>query len=68
MNPSPCRVRFRFIEKGAHTHVRVFAGFGVGSLGNCGNLVFRNEEWQAFAAALVYIRNSILLIEIVPED
>jgi hypothetical protein len=38
--------RFRYETLGAHTHVRVFAG--TGTLGKCGDLVFRAEEWQKF--------------------
>lgn len=41
--------RFRWQEQGGHTHVRVFAGTeGSASLGKCGDLVFRNEEWTDF--------------------
>ena len=40
--------RFRFEELGGHTHVRLFAGTGPGSLGKCGDLVFRNDEWADF--------------------
>ena len=45
---------FRFKAKvlGAHTRVRVFAGEGNASLGLCGNLVFRNEEWSDFLKEL----------------
>jgi len=42
--------RFRYRVLGDHTHVQLFAGRTVGSLGNCGALVFRNEEWEAFMA------------------
>ena len=44
----PTLFRLRFEEQGAHTHVRVFAGRGSLSLGLCGALVFRNEEWADF--------------------
>lgn len=37
--------RMRYRVEGGHTHVRVFAGKGSFSLGKCGDLVFRNEEW-----------------------
>ena len=40
--------RFRSSVAGGHTHVRLFAGKGVASLGLCGTLVFRNEEWIEF--------------------
>ena len=39
------RMYYRIL--GGHTHVRVFAGKGE-TLGKCGDLVFRNEEWDAF--------------------
>jgi len=42
--------RFRYHEAGEHTHVRVFAGKGTLSLGGCGSLTFRNDEWAAFRA------------------
>lgn len=44
--------RLRWKEAGGHTHVRVFAGKGTISLGHCGNLVFRNEEWADFLEEL----------------
>ncbi len=44
--------RLRFRELGGHTHVRFFAGKGAASLGKCGDLVFRNEEWVDFLAEL----------------
>lgn len=37
---------FRFQVQGGHTHVTVFAGKGTSSLGKCGDLVFRNEEFS----------------------
>jgi hypothetical protein len=47
-NSFPFLFRFRTSVKGAHTHVSLFAGKGTLSLGKCGDLVFRNEEWAAF--------------------
>ncbi len=44
--------RLRWEVQGGHTHVRVFAGKGASSLGKCGDLVFRNEEWKDFLAEL----------------
>ena len=35
---------------GGHTHMRLFAGAHDGALGNCGNLVMRNEEFEQFRA------------------
>lgn len=46
----PHLFRFRFEERGGHTHVRLFAGNGTSSLGLCGALVFRNDEWASFVA------------------
>lgn len=37
---------------GGHTHTRWFAGKGSCSLGKCGDLIFRNEEWIAFLEEL----------------
>lgn len=54
--------RFRYTEQGGHTHVRVFAGKGAASLGKCGDLVFRNEEWIEFTAHLGSG------VEVLPED
>lgn len=45
------RFRFRYEVAGGHTHVRVFAGDSVSvsaTLGKCGDLCFRNEEWEQF--------------------
>ena len=45
------RFRFRYEVAGGHTHVRVFAGDTLSAgatLGKCGDLVFRNEEWGQF--------------------
>jgi hypothetical protein len=42
--------RFRFKVLGGHTHITLFAGTGSLSLGLCGGLVMRNEEWDAFVA------------------
>jgi len=43
--------RLRYQVLGGHTHVRVFAGEGQ-TLGKCGDLIFRNEEWEAFVHQL----------------
>jgi len=44
--------RLRYKILGGHTHIRVFAGQGEASLGKCGDLVFRNEEWELFKQSL----------------
>lgn len=49
---APTLFRLRWQQRGAHTHVRVFAGKGSLSLGNCGDLVMRNEEWADLLAEL----------------
>ena len=50
----PFLYRFRFKVQGGHTHVRVFAGKEPGSPGKCGDLVFRNEEWNEFRKVVEY--------------
>ena len=59
------RLSYRVL--GGHTHVRVFAGQGTLSLGACGNLVFRNEEWTAFQENLFRFMQAGSDIEVVPE-
>ena len=39
---------FRYQVQGGHTHVRVFAGPHENALGKCGDLTFRNEEFNIF--------------------
>ncbi len=56
------RIHYRVL--GGHTHVRVFAGKGSLSLGHCGDLTFRNEEWEALRKHL----DQPGPIEIVPEE
>jgi len=64
---TPTLFRFKFKEEGAHTHVRVFAGKGTLSLGKCGDLVFRNEEWADFLAELDR-RPPGGTIEVIPDE
>jgi len=52
---------------GGHTHVRVFAGEGTLSLGHCGELAFRNEEWTAFQQNLYRFMQPGSDIEVVQE-
>jgi len=33
---------------GGHVHVQVFAGNNPDALGKCGDLIFREEEWDEF--------------------
>jgi hypothetical protein len=51
-------------RRGGHTHVRVFAGTEAAakgkSLGKCGDLVFRNEEWAAFQAVLARVPGAVI--------
>ena len=44
--------RFYYRKAGGHVHVRVFAGKGAGSLGKCGDLCFRDYEWDHFRAGI----------------
>ena len=55
---------FRIYHKlaGAHVHMRVFSGPKNGSLGKCGELIMREDEFAEF-----FIRAGRLL-EFVPED
>lgn len=58
------RVRLRYKVLGGHTHVRVFCSLGTSdTLGKCGDLVFRNEEW-----ALVEPMMKQSGVECLPED
>lgn len=59
--------RLRYEVKGGHTHVRFFAGKGSASLGKCGDLVFRNEEWEEFLRELDR-RPPGGSIEVLPEE
>jgi hypothetical protein len=45
-----CHMIFRilFWRGEVHTSLSVFAGVKEGALGSCGNLVMRNEEFDAF--------------------
>jgi hypothetical protein len=38
---------------GGHTHVRVFAGRGADHRAKCGDLTFRNEEWDLLFTGLL---------------
>lgn len=44
--------RLRFKQAGAHIYIRFFAGKGAASLGKCGDLVMRSEEWDDFLTEL----------------
>lgn len=46
---------FRTEVRGGHTHVAVFAGKTEASRGKCGDLVFRNEEWETIQPRLVWM-------------
>lgn len=46
---------FRFVERvsgGGHVQVKVFAGTTPGSLGCCGGLVMRLDEWETLRRIL----------------
>lgn len=38
--------RVRYEQRGSHVHCRVFSGPKGSTLGKCGDLVFREEEWN----------------------
>ncbi len=44
--------KIRHKRLGSHTHLTVFAGEREGSLGNCGQLVMLNDEFDLFEAVL----------------
>lgn len=65
--------RFRYEVAGGHTHVRLFAGEGLGfTLGKCGDLTFRNDEWSDFSRAINALSDvpnfAGAAFEIVPEE
>lgn len=53
-------VHFRKRVLGGHTHVEVFAGRDEHHRGKCGDLVFRNEEWELLEPVLVAADRTIL--------
>lgn len=64
---------FRFVEHvrgGAHVDVKVWAGKTPGSLGLCGGLVMRPNEWAIFKAALILAERTMgpVIEFILPED
>lgn len=61
------KFRFRYQVAGGHTHVRFFAGTG-DTLGKCGDLVFRNEEWRLFNQVLKGVSHPDVSLQVVPED
>lgn len=54
------RVRWELL--GGHVHMRVFAGKGSASLGLCGTLVMRQEEFEDFQRA-VLVRGNVEFVE-----
>lgn len=44
--------RFTYRQLGGHTHVVVRCGNNVSSMGLCGQLTFRNEEWSQLKGTL----------------
>lgn len=59
--------RFRYKTQGGHTHAVLFAGNTVGGLGKCGDLTFRNEEWDTFCRAIAPVFGDVV-IEFLPEE
>jgi hypothetical protein len=58
--------RFYAVKAGGHVHVNLWAGKAGSSLGKCGKLVFRDEEWTDFVKVLQGRKSS--LIEIILGD
>jgi len=56
--------RFRFLEQGIHTHIRLFAGKTGGTLAKCGDFVMRNNEWETFKESFA----ADALVEFVDEE
>lgn len=48
--------RLYHILQGAHVHCRLFSGTAKGSLGKCGDLVMREEEFKQFKQAATFIQ------------
>lgn len=47
-------LKIRAQQANSHTHVGFWMGNTEGSLGKCGDLVFRNEEWPIFSEIFGY--------------
>lgn len=60
--------RFRYLVQGGHTHVRLFAGRSEASLGKCGDLAMRNEEWELFKNSFVEPADSTVEIQFKNEE
>jgi hypothetical protein len=45
-------VRFRYRVRGGHTHIRVYGAMEGKTPSKCGDLIFRNEEWEEFRKLL----------------
>lgn len=56
-------MRWYYKVQGGHTHVRVFMNGG-----KCGDLVFRNEEFNWFKLVVENIQSlSVVFMEFIPE-
>lgn len=60
--------RMKYEKLGGHVHVAVFAGKGTRTLGKCGDLVFREEEWEEFQKNLFQFLMPGSDIEVVPKE
>lgn len=49
---SSIELRFNVDVAGGHSHVAVFVGPDRSHLAKCGDIVFRNEEWDLIAARI----------------
>lgn len=59
-------MKYVYVVQGGHTHINVYAGqvapdFATAgyTLGKCGSLVFRNEEFTAFKQAMGCVKEKV---------
>lgn len=60
-------MKWCFTVRGGHTHVRVFVAMPGRGFGKCGDLCFRNEEFELFRQNLLGSR-VIFFINETPEE
>lgn len=66
--------RLRFIQRGNHTHVSMFAGKAENlTHGKCGDFSMTNEEWNDFRYILTFagydpVRHIVSEIELIDND
>jgi hypothetical protein len=59
-------LRIRFVQRGGHIHCRLFMGSREGSLGLCGELVFREEEFEVYRQVVTAGRG-LALVQFIEE-